>query len=315
MQAQDELLGEHGNYFMIAYGTLGVKSAFKMLCRAKNIDIDTSNEISKLISAYEKDKKHNDSVKIEDYITNPRHLELINDSKVYRGIIDSYSVSPCSFILFNGDIRREFGLIRDKNDVLMACVTGNEAEKWGYLKNDLLLVKVVGLNDALYKRIGIEQPCLQEFRKWIENDKELWDLYANGYTQWLNQVEQNATAEKVMRYKPKSLIELALFVASVRPAFANDYKTFENRLSFSYGIKEFDKVIKGEYLQDSFIIFQEQIMVILQWLGFPDNETYTIMKKGISKKNIEIMGEAKEKFEEMLMEEMIKDILIKEDIK
>lgn len=198
---------------MTAYGTLGIKSAFKMLCRAKDISIEIADEVSKLISVYERDKKHNENAKIEDYITNEEYLQLIEDSKVYTGIIDSFSVSPCSFVLFNGDLRREFGLIKDKNDNLMCCVTGVEAEKLGYLKNDLLLVKVVGMNDELYKRIGVTQPPSEVLEKWIDGDNKVWDLYGNGFTQCLNQAESAGTTTKAMEYKPKTLEELCAFVA------------------------------------------------------------------------------------------------------
>lgn len=310
IQAQDEILGFNGNYFMTAYGTLGIKSAFKMLCRAKDISIEIADEVSKLISVYERDKKHNENVKIEDYVTNEEYLQLIEDSKVYTGIIDSFSVSPCSFVLLNGDLRREFGLIKDKNGNLMCCVTGVEAEKLGYLKNDLLLVKVVGMNDELYKRIGVIQPPSEVLEKWIDGDNKVWDLYGNGFTQCLNQAESAGTTVKAMEYKPKTLEELCAFVAVIRPASASIYKSFEKREDFKYSIKELDNILRGEYLDGSWMIYQEQIMVLLHELGFPDNETYSIMK-AISKKKEKVIASIKPKFEDSLAKMIIKDILNK----
>lgn len=308
IQAQDELLGVNGNYFMTAYGTLGIKSAFKMLCRAKSIPIEIADEITKLINAYEKDKKHDEDLKLEDYISNPQYLELIEESKVYTGIIDSFSVSPCSFVLFNGDLRREFGLIKDKNGNLMCCVTGVEAEKLGYLKNDLLIVKVVGMNDELYKRVNIKQPDSEDLEEAIKDDKLVWDLYANGLTQCLNQMESSGTTDKSTKFKPKTLEELCAFVSIIRPATASIYKSFEKREDFKYNIDELDDTLRGEYLNGSWMIYQEQIMVLLQHLGFPDNETYTIMK-AISKKKENVIKNIKPRFEESLAKIIIKDML------
>lgn len=310
IQAQDELLGFNGNYFMTAYGTLGIKSAFKMLCRAKNISTEVADEISKLISAYENDKKHNDDAKIENYIKTEEYLQLIEDAKVYTGIIDSFSVSPCSFVLFNGDLRREFGLIRDKHENLMCCVTGVEAEKLGYLKNDLLIVKVVGMNDSLYKRVGMKQPSTEELVELVKNDDLVWDLYAKGYTQSLNQVESNDTTSKVMAFKPKSVEELCAFIAMIRPATASIYKSFEKREDFKYDIEELDNLLRGEYLSGSWMVYQEQIMLLLQHLSFPDNETYSIMK-AISKKKDQVISNIKPRFEENLSKMIIRDILNK----
>lgn len=308
IQAQDEILGFNGNYFMTAYGTLGIKSAFKMLCRAKDISIEIADEVSKLISVYERDKKHNENVKIEDYVTNEEYLQLIEDSKVYTGIIDSFSVSPCSFILLNGDLRREFGLIKDKNGNLMCCVTGVEAEKLGYLKNDLLIVKVVGMNDSLYKRVGVTQPPSEILEKWIDGDDKVWDLYGNGFTQCLNQVESASTTAKVIAYKPKTLEELCAFVSSVRPAFQYYYKKFESREKFEFNLPELDKLLQGKFLDNSWILYQEQIMLLVVWLGFKVSESADLMK-AISKKKIDKINMIKGRFEDRLGEIMIRDIL------
>lgn len=310
IQAQDELLGVNENYFMSAYGTLKIKSAFKMLCRAKNIDVNIADEISKLITAYEIDLKHNENAKIEDYITNPYYLELIKESKTYTGIIDNLSVSPCSFILFNGDLRREIGLIRDNKGNLMCCITGVEAEKFGYLKNDLLIVKVVGMNDTLYKRIKIEQPSSEVLEEWVKEDKEVWDLYKNGYTQCLNQVESTSTTSKAMAYKPQTLEELCAFVSSVRPSFQSYYKKFENREKFDFDLPELDKLLQGQFLDNSWILYQEQIMLLVVWLGFKVSESADLMK-AISKKKIDKINMIKGRFEDRLGEIMIRDILNK----
>lgn len=310
IQAQDELLGYQGNYFMVAYGTLGVKSAFKMLCRAKEIPIETADEVSKLISAYEKDKKHNDSVELEDYIENKEYLNLVNASKVYTGIIDSFSVSPCSFILFNGDLRREIGLIRDKNGNMMTCITGVQAEKFGYLKNDLLIVKVVGMNHELYNRISMEQPDSAVLEEWIKDDKNVWDLYGKGFTQCLNQVESSGTTSKCINYQPKTFEELCAFIAVIRPASAGIYKSFEGREDFKYNIKDVDNILRGEYLSGSWLIYQEQMMQLLQFLGFPDSEAYSVMK-AISKKKEAVIEGIKSKFEENMTKKIIEDLLEK----
>lgn len=310
IQAQDELLGVNENYFMSAYGTLKIKSAFKMLCRAKNIDVNIADEISKLITVYEIDLKHNENTKIEDYVTNPYYLELIKESKTYTGIIDNLSVSPCSFILFNGDLRREIGLIRDNKGNLMCCITGVEAEKFGYLKNDLLIVKVVGMNDTLYKRIKIEQPSSEVLEEWVKEDKEVWDLYKNGYTQCLNQVESTSTTSKAMAYKPQTLEELCAFVSSVRPSFQSYYKKFESREKFDFDLPELDKLLQGQFLDNSWILYQEQIMLLVVWLGFKVSESADLMK-AISKKKIDKINMIKGRFEDRLGEIMIRDILNK----
>lgn len=309
VKAQTELLGEHSSYPMIAYGTLGIKSAFKMLCRAKDIDVDLSNEISKIITTYLKDKEYNESAELEDYLKDEYHRQLVNDSSHYKGIIDSFSQHPCSYLLStNTDLRREFGVIKTPNNDFVVNITGEQAEKFGYLKNDLLIVTVVGMNDKLFKRIGIDIPSSMQLCDMVKNDKKTWDLYGEGFTMCLNQMESNGTTQKSMKYKPISVEELCNLVAIIRPACKSIYPMFEKRQIFEYGIKDLDELLKGEFLESSLIIYQEQIMLLLQWLGFPEKDGYDIMK-AISKKKIDVIESVKEKFEIKLTEAIIKDML------
>ncbi|MGL6131313.1 MAG: hypothetical protein ACRCZ9_06850, partial [Fusobacteriaceae bacterium] len=235
------------------------------------------------------------------------------ESAYYNGIIDSFSVHPCSYLLSNSDIKRSFGLIKTPNGTIVANVTGTQAEKLGYLKNDLLIVTVVGMNDALYKRIEIEQPESNELYDWVTGDDKVWGLYEKGHTQCLNQMESQGTTSKTMRYKPKTVEELCNMVAIIRPSCRSIYPIFEQRKEFSYGIADLDKLLQGEFLDTSLIIYQEQIMELLKWLGIPDSEGYAIMK-AISKKKLEVIETVKERFEEKLMEAIIKDMLEKGEI-
>lgn len=288
LQAQDELFGETANYFMVAYGTLGVKSAFKMLCRAKDIDIETADEISKLIASWENDKKHNEDADIMDYIKDPYHIQLIKESEKYNGIIDSMSSHPCATILSNTDIRRAFGVMKSPNGVLVANITGKQSEKMGYLKNDFLIVDVVDLNDKLYKRVGMEYIGAEDLYEEIEKYDGIWDLFANGYTLCLNQMESSGTTQKMMRYKPRGLYELSNSVGAIRPGFASNYQMYEKRENFQYGIPFIDKILQGEFIEGSYLLYQEQQMKLLELIGIePDRIVATI--KAISKKNIDVI--------------------------
>jgi DNA polymerase III alpha subunit len=298
---------------MSAYGTLGLKSAFKMYCRAKNIDIAIADELSKHITSYMLDKKHNESAKINDYIKDKEHLKLVQDSNSYMGIIDSFSGHPCSYVLSNEDLRRTFGLLKSPAGDIVANITGGEAEKLGYLKNDLLIVSVVGMNDKLYKRVGIEQFTSNQLYDKVQGDSKVWELYGEGHTVCLNQVESSSTTDKVKSFKPHTVEELCNFIAVIRPASASIYKSFENREKFKYEIGALDNLLQGEFLTGSWIIYQEQIMQLMEWLGFAESETYAIMK-AISKKKLSVIEAVKERFEEKLMEEMIKDVLEKEEM-
>lgn len=303
-EAQKELLGEGHSYPMIAFGTFKAKSSFKMYARAKELDFDVANEISKQIDKYESDLKHaeedeKDLINIYDYVEKKYHI-YIKESEKYQGIISDKKPHPCGYLIYMGDIREEIGLIKTKSESskkekICTVIDGAIAEKYKFLKNDLLKVEVVNIIDKIYKKIGIRQHSINQLQEITKNDSKTWNIYKIGATLGVNQVEKNATTKKVMKYAPRNISELCAFIAGIRPSFASMYSIFESRQPFSYGIKAFDDLIKTEEMQDSFVLYQEQLMATLQYAGFPPDETYGIIK-AIAKKHPELVLPLKDKF-------------------
>lgn len=302
--AQEKLLGEGHSYPMIAFGTFKVKSAFKMYARAKELDFDIANDISKQIDKYESDLKHaeddeKDLINIYDYVEEKYH-SYIKESEKYQGIISDKKPHPCAYLVYMGNIKEELGLIKTKSksskkEKIVTVIDGAIAEKYKFLKNDLLKVEIVNTIDKIYKKIGIEQHSINELINITKNDKKTWDIYKNGYTMGVNQVEKNSTTKKAMKYAPSNISELTAFIAAIRPSFKSMYSIFEERKPFKYGIKAFDDIIQTEEMPNSFVLYQEQLMATLQYAGFPTDETYGIIK-AIAKKHPEKVLPLKEKF-------------------
>ena len=233
-KAGKEILGEYGCLPMVAFGTTKTLSAFKMLARARDLDFELANTISKEIQSYELDLKHakesnddpdynpEDDVRIDSYV-DEQYLDLIAESKQYKGIITSISPHPCARLLLDKDIRREIGIIRlkaksgSKDAIFGAFIDGRTADAYNYVKADLLRVDVVGIISETFKAAGLPVMTVDELLDKVKNDKEVWNLYWNGYTIGLNQVEREKSTQKCMKYKPKNAEELTAFIAGIRP--------------------------------------------------------------------------------------------------
>ena len=288
---------------MVAFGTLKRLSAWKMYCRAANIPFETANTVGNQLKAYETAVRYaeqGEEVDLSDFIPD-QFSALVAASERYMGLIDSISPHPCAYLLCTEDIRREIGIIRinskagKKQPVFAAFIDGATAELYGYLKNDMLLVDVVRTNQEAFERIGMKQPDVRELLDMTRGDADTWRMYAEGYTMGLNQVEQEKTREKVMRYKPKNITELAAFVAAVRPAFKSMLPIFLDRRHFDYGIPAFDKLIQTREMTSSFLLYQEQTMKTLQFAGFSAPESYSAIK-AIAKKHPEKVLPLKTRF-------------------
>lgn len=302
IQAQKELIGELGTYDLIALGTLKLKAAWKMYARANGISPETANEVSKQLNSYELAKKHaeeNEVINIEDYVDS-EYKDLVKGCQKYLGIYDNIKGHPCATIAYDGDVESDIGVILCKseatgNKVLTAVIESGTIDAFGYLKQDYLIVDSIGLTYDIYKEIGIKPYSVNQLLEKVKDNKKVWDIYANGFTQCVNQCEQPKSTAKVMKYKPKNISELTQFVAAIRPSFQSMYHTFENREHFEYGIKALDNLLQDEYCSSSFILYQESLMKVLEFAGFPMSDTYTIIK-AISKKKDYIIKDAKPKF-------------------
>lgn len=314
-EAQEEILGKDHAYPMIAFGTLKKKSAFKLYARAAELDFEIANAISRQIEKYDEavkyaDDDEKDDIDIYDYV-DEKYREYIEKSEKYWGVIDHKNKAPCAYLLYQGSIREEIGLIKcksesTKKEYITTVIDGAIAEKYKFLKNDLLKVDVVLLIDMIYKRIGIPVHTATEISELVENNQKVWDIYANGYTIGVNQCEKESAMKKLRKYQPKNISELCAWIAAIRPAFKSMYSKFESRESFEYGINAFDKILQTPQFPYSYILYQEQTMNTLNYAGFPLDECYGIIK-AIAKKHPEKVKPLKARFIDGFKNRIIQD--------
>src|SRR5699024_4219708 len=93
-KASKDILGEDNSEWMVAYGTMKEAGAFKNYARSIGIDFKQANQVSDDLDRYKNDKKWGKS---------------IEESSVFRGVIDSVSPHPC----FVGDtlVNTDKGLV------------------------------------------------------------------------------------------------------------------------------------------------------------------------------------------------------------
>ena len=288
IKASKDILGEDGIYYMVAYKPLQESSAFRLWCKANGYHIDDYNEVAK---------------DLENYLEDRKWKQVIEDSKIFRGVIESIAPSPCSFLLLDKPISEEVGLIRVGNATSyeMCCaIDGYNCDIYKYLKNDYLTVKVYEIIDKVYKLIG--RP-IDDIGTLLSNcDDRVWDIYANALTTTINQSDSDFGKQTLKRYKPTSLAEMSAWVAAIRPGFASLLNNFLDRLPYTTGVKELDDILEDSF---HYLTYQESIMKYLVWLGIEEKGTYDIIKK-IAKKKFK--DDEQEKLKEQLLQGWIKNV-------
>lgn len=264
IKAAKDLLGEHGCYPMIAYGTMQIGEAFRNVCRTHGMAYDDYNEIAKNIENYAEDKKWK---------------PYIDEAQKYLDTIISASVHPCAFLLQNTDLREEYGVVKI-GDHLCVMITSSEADEYKMLKDDFLIVTVYKLIDETFKLIGEPIITVQELLNSI--DDRVWDIFKKGLTCTLNQVDGEWATALLKDFQPHSVSDMAMFVACLRPFFNSWRDQFINRQHMTTGSKHLDEILSST---NSYILFQENLMQYFEWLGVTPAESIGLIKK-ISKKKI-----------------------------
>lgn len=314
--AQKAILGENHVAPMVAFGTAKKKKAFKLYAKAHGLDFDLANKVSEQIGKYDdalryaEDDDARDLIDLHDYV-DEEYWDLVEKSKSFWGILTDKKKAPSAYLLYQGNIRREIGLMKCKSDstkkeYMVCCIDGAVAENYKFLKNDILKVDSVLLIHKVFERIGIPEFNVNTLLEKIKDDEKTWDIYSNGYTIGINQCEQDASRHKVVKYKPRNISELSAFIAAIRPGFKSMYKRFEAREDFKWGIDVLDNLLRTEELPVSFLFFQEQVMAVLNYAGFPLDECYGIIK-AIAKKHPEKVRPLKTRFIDGFRKKLIAD--------
>lgn len=195
---------------------------------------------------------------------------------------------PCAHTVYHTDLREDIGVISMKKAgsterQLCLYMDGITADNFGYCKSDLLRVTVVKLIYNTFARVGI--PCMnaEELLKAVENDEEVWKLYERGLTVGLNQCEQTKTTERVMKFKPKNIVELCAFVAAIRPGAKSLVDDYINRNIHTYGIPALDELLRlngatGNTGKSSFLFYDENVLQLGQAAGIDPAKSYALLK-------------------------------------
>lgn len=155
VKATKKLLGEHGCYPLMAIEKLKEKAAWQLYAGANDVKPEDANQISKYLDEYNKalkyaDDDEKDDIHVEDYIPE-EYAELFKQSNEYQGITINLKVHACGHFIFDGDIRREVGLISAVSETtgkrtICAAIEGGFLDEFGYVKEDFLIV------DSVYAR-------------------------------------------------------------------------------------------------------------------------------------------------------------------
>tara|TARA_R110000824_G_scaffold231356_16_gene419226 strand:+ start:2568 stop:4118 length:1551 start_codon:yes stop_codon:yes gene_type:complete len=130
------------------------------------------------------------------------------------------------------------------------------------------------------------------------NDQKTWDLFKNGYTKGVFQLESNHGRNWSRKLAPSNLEELSALIAIIRPGTQKEQRQQfvdrkHGREEVTYLDKSLEEILKKTY---GILVYQEQSMRIAQKLAGFDLKEADELRKAIGKKKADLMAKIKTKF-------------------
>ena len=206
----------------------------------------------------------------------------------YDGLLNtkvSQSVHPAGMVISPITLPDNFGIFDKENELCLMLDMENVHDYTGLAKYDFLALKTVKVIRDTCDYIGVPYPKTHEI-DW--DDEEVWnDLITNPSA--IFQFEGNFAFDCLKRYKPKSIFDMSMITAAIRPSGAS----YRNDL-LSHKVHSNPSEIIDELLKDNlgYLIYQEDTIKFLQQIcGLSGSEADNI-RRAIGRKQKDRLDKA-----------------------
>ena len=212
----------------------------------------------------------------EDYDSDPERTKGKYPELFYYldGLIDtkvSQSIHPAGMVISPITLGDNYGTF-DKEGETCLFMDMDEAHEVGVAKYDFLVLKTVQVIKDTCDYIGIPYPRSHEI-DWF--DRAVWDSMASSLTA-IFQFESTFAADCFKKFKPKSIFDMSLVTACIRPSGSS----YRNDM-LSHKIHKNPSEIIDELLKDNlgYLIYQEDTIKFLQQIcGLSGSESDNIRR-------------------------------------
>lgn len=282
------------------FNYLKAKGALHKAGISLDVPFPVRNALSKQIPDTQGFDKDVEIKKLDD-IKTPENTELIELAKKFVGIMDGFGKHASCVIVSNQDIRKFCSLERQidsetHEEVFVASCNFKYLEKIGLLKEDILGLRTL---DVIQECLSyLDEPIDVNKLPWV--DEKTTDLLSKGDTLGVFQMKSPGMIETLKAMKPKGFLDMITVVGVYRPAcidtgMLQEYLERRNGKPFTYPSESIKHILSETC---GIMIFQEQIMAIVQAVaGYSMSEADTV-RRAVGKKDKELMAETTAKFVE-----------------
>ena len=284
------------------FGTLKAKAVIRDVARALQIPLDRVDEIAKSVpdtlNIKLKDAIQESPDLLEAYNNDPQIHEVLDIGMRLEGLARNCGTHAAGVVIGDKPLVEYVPLqrIAGKEEIITQWT---DVEKAGLLKMDFLGLRNLTILDKAVKNVKKNRGTDIDPARFPMDDKATFALLQRGETKGIFQLESGGMRDLLQKMRPDSFLDIIATSALYRPGpleggMVMTYVNVKNKKEPHPKVHPIiDAVLNETY---GVMVYQEQVMRILNRLGGIELSSSYACIKAISKKKIEIMTKFKEQF-------------------
>jgi DNA polymerase III subunit alpha len=278
-----EKYGKNHMISIITFGTFAVRSSIRDIARVMKIDIQRVNAIIKRVL--------NDQVDTKDEET----VRLLEVAKKIEGLPRHTGTHAAGMILAEQNLNQYIPLLENQDGFYQSQFEASDLESLGLLKIDFLGIRNLQIIHDVVELIKLENPKFQ-LNQIPLDDTKTYDLLSQARSEGVFQLESNGMKNVLRKLKPNTFEDIIALLALFRPGpmdHIDEYIERRNGKTYEIIHPQLTDILKPTY---GIIIYQEQIMRIANEFAGYTLAQADLLRRGISKKNLDILEKERIRF-------------------
>jgi DNA polymerase-3 subunit alpha len=296
--------GQERTAQIITFGTLGAKAAIRDVGRVLGVPLSTVDRVAKLIPSLPVGTTINQALeRVSElrrlYETEPAIRQLVDLARKIEGVVRNVGTHACGMVVARRPLVELVPLQRTVKDdrVIMATFPMNTLGEIGLLKIDLLgLANLTIVDEVLrYIRESIGEDLALE--NIPQDDEDTFRMLSEGGTVGVFQLEGGGMTRHLRELKPTTVADLIAMVALYRPGPMEQIPMYIEGKNKPEQVRYLHPILEP-ILRDTYgvIVYQEQVLEILQRMSGYTMGRADIVRKAIGKKKRGLMEQEEPRF-------------------
>ncbi|MBU3741674.1 MAG: DNA polymerase III subunit alpha, partial [Candidatus Kapabacteria bacterium] len=283
---------------IITFGTLSSRAVLKDVGRVLGIDLSTINSITdKIPVVMGKVHKLKDAIELPELrwlkeSNDPKLNQLIEYSMVLEGFARNSSLHAAGVVIAPGPIDQYVPVYKTPGTEAATQYNMKDLEEAGLLKMDFLGLRTLSIIDNALDAIKINHGIDIDLDEIDFADPATYELFGRGQTQAIFQFESEPMQNALRQLKPTVLEDLIAMNALYRPGPMANIPDFidrkQGRKEIEYLHPKMQSILERTY---GIIVYQEQVMQLVQVLAGFTLAQSDLMRRAMGKKDDKLMAE------------------------